>query len=84
MPALCRRVSPLLLACWCALSAMAIAPVARGQTSRGNLSRSNELNPSAGPLSVQVEPALPLAPELLGARYRHDDQTAIIRFYNPE
>ena len=25
-----------------------------------------------------------LAPELLGARYRHDDQTAIIRFFNPE
>jgi serine/threonine protein phosphatase PrpC len=25
-----------------------------------------------------------LAPELLGARYRHDDQTAIIRFFNPD
>ncbi len=24
-----------------------------------------------------------LAPELLGARYRHDDQTAILRFFNP-
>ena len=25
-----------------------------------------------------------LAPELLGARYRHDDQTAIVRFFSPE
>ena len=61
MPALCRRVRPLLLACWCALSATVLAAGARGQTAR-----SDELNPSEGPLSVQVEPALPLSPELLG------------------
>lgn len=61
MPALCRRVRPLLLACWCALSASVLAGGARGQATHGD-----ELNPSEGPLSVQVEPALPLSPELLG------------------
>ena len=60
MPAQCRRFRPLLLACWCALSAV-VAPPAQAQAPAGD-----SLDPGAGPLSVRVEPAVPLPPELLG------------------